>query len=583
MPRNMKHRIVIICLWIFVSGLKAQDLENLNPKNNFEWGFRTSLSAQFYKNLGKTDQRQNPFFFTYNLQPVVGIYGFYLPFSLVITKNSFDVEGKFQRFSLSPYYKWAKLHLGNTNLSLSEYCLTGQNIEGAGLELSPKGLRFAFVMGRFNKSIFIDSLSESYENRPSAFTRKGYAAKVGFGNSNNFFDINYLKAKDDENSLAYYNPNTSRAPAENAVVDFAGQVKIFQNLTVKGEVAASVYNRNNLSENLEFDSLSPSQTNAIDKFFSKIMPLKNSSQLNFAMNGGFLLAYPNWDIGATYKKIDPEYKSLGTFYMATDIEEYLANLRVSLLQGKLNLSGNGGTQRNNLSKTMLVEDKRLIYSFDINSTPLPSISFGLNFGNFGTKQIAVRTGLIDSFGLASTSRNLSFFATIGLDKAKKNMVNLNFSQQNTKIIAGLSSLPQKNNSSQIVVSYSRQIGDQSFGGTFGLNQNKFDETNQQKMITAGVTHGYAPQKGKLSNQSNLNFSLNNFNGSFQGFTLAGNSLANFKVDKMQQMSANLMVSYTVGAPSYDGTDTKINFGEFLLSVNYNLNYKGKKNKKNEKN
>ena len=134
-----------------------------------------------------------------------------------------------------------------------------------------------------------------------------------------------------------------------------------------------------------------------------------------------------------------------------------------------------------------------------------------------------------------------------------------------------------------MVSYSRQIGDQSFGGTFGFNQNKFDETNQQKMITAGVTHGYAPQKGKLSNQSNLNFSLNNFNGSFQGFTLAGNSLANFKVDKMQQMSANLMVSYTVGAPSYDGTDTKINFGEFLLSVNYNLNYKGKKNKKNEKN
>ena len=49
------------------------------------------------------------------------------------------------------------------------------------------------------------------------------------------------------------------------------------------------------------------------------------------------------------------------------------------------------------------------------------------------------------------------------------------------------------------------------------------------------------------------------------------------------MSANLMVSCTVGAPSYDGTDTKINFGEFLLSVNYNLNYKGKKNKKNEKN
>jgi len=69
--------------------------------------------------------------------PVITVYGIVLPFSFRLSEQQRDFRQPFNQFGVSPYYKWAKLHLGYRSHNWSTYALAGHSITGVGLELTP--------------------------------------------------------------------------------------------------------------------------------------------------------------------------------------------------------------------------------------------------------------------------------------------------------------------------------------------------------------------------------------------------------------------------------------------------------------
>ena len=141
----------------------------------------------------------------------------------MIASQNKSFNTPFNRFGLSPSYKWIKLDLGWRSLNFSQFTLSGQQIFGAGFELTPGKFRAAFIYGKFNDAVTDISLYNNLNNNTPLYKRTGFAAKLGYGSSANFLEFSYLQAKDDSNSIPKLLADSVQAkPAANQV---AGSVE----------------------------------------------------------------------------------------------------------------------------------------------------------------------------------------------------------------------------------------------------------------------------------------------------------------------------------------------------------------------
>src|SRR5690606_19845114 len=132
-----------------------------------------------------------------NANPVLTVYGVNIPVHILFSSQTVGTQfSAFNRFGLSPQYKWAKLHLGWRSLDFSQFTLNGQQILGAGFTLDPGKFRLAFMQGRFNEAVTNISTFNNLNNHSSVFNRKGFAAKIGYGSDAHFLEFTYLQAKD---------------------------------------------------------------------------------------------------------------------------------------------------------------------------------------------------------------------------------------------------------------------------------------------------------------------------------------------------------------------------------------------------
>ena len=110
----------------------GQDMQGLRSQKPIS--IRRSLSAglTYYHGDGIANRRQ-PFSWYLSGAPVITVYGVVMPFSLVVREQESRFSQPFNQYGVSPYYKWAKLHLGYRNIRFSNHTLGGANFLGAGL------------------------------------------------------------------------------------------------------------------------------------------------------------------------------------------------------------------------------------------------------------------------------------------------------------------------------------------------------------------------------------------------------------------------------------------------------------------
>ena len=82
-----------------------------------------------------------------------GVVSVPLSFAYTNQQLSKSVSLPFNRFSVSPSYKWVKVHAGYTSMQFSPYSLAGHEMFGGGVELTPdNGFRISAIFGRLKKA-----------------------------------------------------------------------------------------------------------------------------------------------------------------------------------------------------------------------------------------------------------------------------------------------------------------------------------------------------------------------------------------------------------------------------------------------
>jgi len=136
MSRKARLNLVLLFL-IAVNGFAfSQDLSSLSGQDPFRINGSVTAKLQFY-NTDRDNPSRSPFMWYLQGNPVITVYGIVLPFSFRFSEQERDFRQPFNQFGVSPYYKWAKLHLGYRSHNWSTYALAGHSITGVGLELTP--------------------------------------------------------------------------------------------------------------------------------------------------------------------------------------------------------------------------------------------------------------------------------------------------------------------------------------------------------------------------------------------------------------------------------------------------------------
>lgn len=383
----MQPKLFIFSLIIHLAGIasiQAQDLQNLKNSKPFTLHGNISAGLNAYSNFtnpkdsaSNTSFGSNPAYFL-QANPVVSVYGYNIPINFIIASQNKSFNTPFNRFGLSPQYKWIKLHLGWQSLNFSQFTLSGQQMLGAGFELTPGKFRAAFMYGKFNNAVTDISQYNNLNNNIPLYRRRGFAAKIGYGSAASFIEFSYLQAKDDSNSI----PKTIIdsilvRPAANQVAGLNSQLTILKSVVMKAEMAASYYVGNISGDSLQTDN-SWAKLAAFTPRAGSRISFAGQASLNYQFHGG--------NVNFQYRRVDPNYQSMGAFYMQTDIEQYTVGFSYGFLKNKLHLQSNIGWQKNNLAHIAVNDSRRTIGNIGLNYSPSSVFGIDVNYSNYGISQ-----------------------------------------------------------------------------------------------------------------------------------------------------------------------------------------------------
>jgi hypothetical protein len=322
--------------------------------------------------------------------------GVSLPFSVVLGNQGANFRQPFNQFGISPTYKWATVHAGYRNIQFSPFTLAGHTFLGGGFEINPGKLRLGAVYGRFNKAISTDLVNPD-QALPS-FKRTGYAVKLGYGTTTNYLDINLLNAADEENSIA---SNEAITPARNTVLGLTSRFLLVKKISFELDAAGSAYTRDMRSQQI------PLEQGSLLKAFTIFMPAQLSTQLTTAIQTG--IGYQGKIVGIKlqYKRIDPNFQTMGAYYFQSDIQSYTIAPSFNLMKNKLRILGSFGIQKDNLAKNKSAQTGRTVGSAVVSFNPNTAFGLDLQFSNYGISQQAGLRPIIDTLRLAQNNLNLT--------------------------------------------------------------------------------------------------------------------------------------------------------------------------------
>ena len=372
----------------------AQDIANLKQQRPYDHSGSLSLQGGPYLYSGDGQPRNQPWFWNANGQFTMRIYGWDLPFSFSLGSQERRYTQPFNRYGVSPHYKWIKLHAGYRSMRFNPYTLGGLQFLGGGVELDPKGFRFGAFYGRFSKPVAQDTLA-SITPIP-AYERTGFGMKIGLGTARNFVDVMIVKVVDDPASI----PDVTGgrvAPMENLVAGVSGRVSFTRKLFGQFDAAASA---------LTPDRLAPvTDASDVPEFANGLFRERIGTKALFAGSAGITWNDKILSLKLTAKQVDPGYRSLAAVFQQTDVRAFTIEPTLRLLNSKVRLSGSVGRQFDNVRDQRISTSVRTIGSANLSWNPSRSYGMDVNYANYGIQQQAGLQVVNDTFRVAIANRS----------------------------------------------------------------------------------------------------------------------------------------------------------------------------------
>lgn len=376
MKKKLIHITFVFLAIVFVGKLaRAQDLEAIGQKDQLKVTGGISTNQVYYDAFGM-DQRRDPYSYFLAGNVNFSLYGWNVPFSFTYSNQNSAFQQPFNQYSMHPYYKWIKAHIGYTSITFSPYTLSGHLFYGAGLELTP-GDKFKIDMmyGRLNKAVNFDSTAR---NNTPAYKRTGYGLKLGYNLKTGIIETMFFRSKDEANSIdsSIFPVDLGLAPEENLVLSLKTNQKIFSGFSLSFEYSASALTKDTRIQ------ASADQPNNIFKYVGPFFNANSSSSYYNAFNAGLQYSFKVSSLAIKYERIDPEYQTHGAYYFTNDLENITLNASTSLLKQKVNVGANVGIQRDDIDNQKMSSMQRIVSSINIGVNAWEKLNMSFSYSNF---------------------------------------------------------------------------------------------------------------------------------------------------------------------------------------------------------
>lgn len=557
----MISRIERISLWLFVVGnfialnIFAQDVDlaDLGKTDPFKVSGGVSMVNRFYTANGIEDRQQN-YIWTLTGRLNFSIFGIAVPLSGTLTSQNSTIAQPYNRLSLKPSYKWAKAHIGYSNMTYSAYTLAGHTFLGGGLELNPGKIRVAATYGRFASAVPLNIAT----NQPfvPSFNRFGYGGKVGYGDDSNYVDFMFFSARDDENSWDVIPDSTTIFPGENKVVGVAWKMSKVKNLSLSGELARSAYTTDTRDQSVGNDVLF--SLFGFDK--------KASTAIRNAFKFSASYRLVGHTVSGTYERIDPEYQTMGAYFFNNDMENITAAYSTALFKKRLAVSLNGGLQRNNLFGTEASESSRTIAAGNVIYAQNP-FSIGLSFSNYSSQVRYVLNTALDSLNAVIVTKAASVYGTYTLSgKSSDNHVfSVNLSRQS--VSDDFTSEDRSSNNLVLTGTLNYTVKLSAIGtdlsARFSYNKNDLGD-----IVTTRLGPGVSAKRKFLNDKMTTQVSVNYFS-SEGNKTLNAILMASIMVKSSHTFSTNIsFIQRKIVTTATEEASNSTSYGETIAAINY---------------
>ncbi len=567
----LKFLKILIVLITAAISLPAQDLSNLKGQKPVTLYGNISLRGIFYYASG-IPERMNPYNYVLSGASTLTLYGWSIPTSFSLTKQNHSFQQPFNQYGLSPTYKWITLHGGYRNVTFSPYTLAGHTILGGGFDINPGKFRAGLMYGRLNKATVIDTTSLSLV--PYSFSRKGLAAKIGYGTPTSYFDLSYFQARDDSSSVTGELPKFDHRilPASNNVLAYGTKFTIAKRFFVESDGAVSLLTRDINS----MVSLEARSNNETFRKYVGIFGANGSSEWAIAFNGGIGYRGKNFSIKTNYQRIEPGFTSMGAYFFNNDIENITVSPAYNHPSGKFRTNVSFGVEQDNVLKVKSATSRRVIAAGIISSQLTNRLGLDINFNNFSNNQTPNTLRFADSLKIIQTTQTLNIMPRYMIqqsDKIQIFLLSINISRMNdyNSYFNNNPMIPSRDiKMNQYMLNYSISYPQSRISINSSINFSNLKSaivTNQYKGLTVGGN--YALIGNRLNTGVNAGIIQGN-NGENKNIILNGTLNIGYSINKWQSMRG--MIYFTRNNPGSVVTGMNPAFTETRGELSYLMNF-----------
>ncbi|MCG8702162.1 MAG: hypothetical protein MI922_29180, partial [Bacteroidales bacterium] len=357
--KKVYYFIATLVLAVNLQNAFSQDLSNIGKAPLLSTSGGIGVNQVFFNTSDSLSYRK-PYSYTVTANLNLAIYGWSIPLSMVYSNQNWSYQQPFNQFTLHPSYKWVRTHIGYSSMTFSPYSLSGHQFLGGGVELTPpQNFKVSAMFGRLQKRILPDT-NNAFDPEYQRYGG-GAAFEYMFKGGMAGFDVFY--AKDD---LGSFNnailDSFDVLPQENLVLGVKANYTIASIVTLGANYALSTHTSNVLAGETK-----------IEKGNLPWFNYRESTQEYHAFKSNANVNLPYFVIGAGYERIDPDYKTLGSYYNRNDLENITGNFSTALWQNKISFACSYGFERDNLNDLKEQENVRNISSLNLGFAPIDKL------------------------------------------------------------------------------------------------------------------------------------------------------------------------------------------------------------------
>ncbi len=555
LSRRLTTAILVVACLIGTVNVSAQDISQIGKSDPLIITGSIGTNNTYYHSTsgaGYMSPLSNSVFANLN----ISLYGISMPFTFYYSNSNLDFTYPQFSFNISPSYKNFTAHIGQSTIPFSNYLLN-MSFNGVGLEYHGARFRGSAFYGILRKAI--NDNPEDPNPRKPQYRRLGWGFSTGYTWRGNSVDLYLLRVYDSPGSIdeywhQYYHPQ------ENLLVGLKTMVNMKNFLSFSANVATSAFTADKESQKI---------TSGEATRFDKIFEPRYTTTMRFAGDATLGLTFPWMHASVSYKILQPDYQSLGTYYTSNNYHSLGVNLGTTLFR-RLSLSASFSGQADNLAKQQLYTTKGYVYNTVAALRLGDNFSLSAMYNGYLQSQSEGTQKVNDTTKVHRVLHSVSLVPTYNImgnsyDHSMSLSANYTVNKDLNRFAEG------KNDVTTLALGASYDLGVKPWETNFTLslshqNTKGYNTEYTSDVMSLSTGRSFLKEKN-LSTSGTVSLCYNEVKNQTRNLSLALDLSASYTIKKVHAISLSASVS-KYGDVNMQDSDSSYDATDIRVSVNY---------------